>query len=86
LRKYYSSDPVFQRAKSYGSDPFVRPGALHAPHVGHPPQRAHHVREVPAVAHLHAEEHRDIAAVGPLHRHGVDVRVGVADRRRELGE
>ena len=38
------------------------------------------------VANLQAEEHRDVAAVGSLHRHGVDVRVRVADRRRELGE
>ncbi len=36
------------------------------------------------VAHLQAEEHRDVAAVGTLHRHGVDVRVGVADRRGQL--
>ena len=67
--------------------PRLRARALDAPHVRDAAQRAHHVREVTAVAHLHAEEHRDdLAAVGPLHRHGVDVRVGVADRRRELGE
>jgi hypothetical protein len=40
-----------------------------------------------AAAHLHAEEHRDhVAAVGTLHRHGVDVRVRVGDRGREVGQ
>ena len=47
--------------------------------VAYVAQRAQHLREMAAVAHLHAEEHREhVAAVGTLHRHGVDV----ARRRR----
>ena len=42
-----------------------------------------HLRQMPAVAHLHAEEHREhVAAVGPLHRHRVDVGVGIGDGER----
>jgi hypothetical protein len=45
------------------------------------------VREVIAVLHLDAEEdRRDLAAVGALQRHVVDVGLGVGDRQRQFGE
>ena len=48
---------------------------------------AQHLRQMAAVAHLDAEEHREhVAAVRALHRHGVDVGVGVGDGEREIGQ
>ena len=46
-----------------------------------------YVREVTAVLHLHAEEDRaHLAAVGPLQRHVVDVRLGVGDGEGQFGQ
>ena len=51
------------------------------------PHRAHHLRKMSTIADLHAEEHRkDFVAVGPFHRHSVDVCIGLADAGGEIGE
>src|SRR5438046_3303204 len=53
---------------------FLGPGAVNAFDFVDSAQRAHHVRQVIAIAHLDTEEHVDhITAGRPLHRHIFDI-------------
>ena len=60
--------------------------AARAARPGRAAARASRARDDAGRAPGRRRTSRHVAAVGPLHRHGVDVRVGVADRRRELGQ